>query len=438
MEDQPAPLSKPMRSTPVWQPQLNRIEARLDALGAAVEKLDARVTELAANAVRGERSDADDTADDVLHHLDLVSNRIADQALDGAVNREVLQRIEGTVASFSDTVSRLAGSLESVRSMVESLHTTSVANEVATSGLSGAVDELGDRLSMTQKRMISRSHLDEVRHRVEQAEVALARQANLIGDALRSRIDDQRVLSNELGAQISNLNASLSRSSDVPDKVRRELNKAVESLAERMGIAMREVRKELTAASTGNAPTPAVNAGLDRISGRLQADANRIAQVVANVQADNEDRMRRLNLQVSELHRSLELLRWGQRIDGDLASAEKTPTLSEDRLAAPSSERGPNPDPDPQPAPERVESEMVDSETHEPETPIGETVEPDEPEAEPEVAPPSPTRTAGALPDGSAVEEEGPDAPQDWPEAPNEPRSFMTEPVEQLRWPGLD
>lgn len=293
------------RPRPAWEGRLDAIDARLDALSAQLAHIVDTV---------GTLRDAPAAAApvDVSHDLATLSDRIADTSLDSAVNREVLQRLDGVVTAMGESVNRLGSGLDAVRGMVEGLRATVLSRDTSSESIDAAVSDLSDRISALDRRMVSRADIDEVRQRVEQAEVALAHQANIIGEALRRRVDDQRVLSSELGAQLANLTASISDSVDLPDKVRREIHKEVEELAERLGVALRDLRVQL---SSGFGPAelgPAVTSGLDRISGRLHADTKKLTDAVSEAQATSEERLRRLDTQVTELRQRLELLRLSQ------------------------------------------------------------------------------------------------------------------------------
>lgn len=300
------------RPRPAWEARLDAIDERLDSLASQVSRV------LEAMASDQEERRATPPPRDLSRDLGVVADRVADVALDCAVNREVLQRLDGAidadvvaridaaVAQIGDSIAVLVASVDTVRGMVEDLRSLVVANggsEAAVAAVRGLVDQI-DSLD---RRMVSRSDIDELRQRVEQAEVSLADQANMIGTALRRRIDDQRTATGEVGAQLSNLMATSGDSIDLPDKVRREVRKEIEELAEHLGVALSDLRLQLTDGATTS--LPALTTGLDRISGRIEADTQRLSAVVASANDRNDERLRRLDAQVTELRQRLELLR---------------------------------------------------------------------------------------------------------------------------------
>lgn len=288
------------RPRAAWEGRLDAIDDRLDGLVRQLSQVIGQV---------GELQDQAEPQADLSHDLKMLSDRVADTSLDSAVNREVLQRLEGMVGTLGDSVHGLDSAVEAVRGMVEGLRATLLSRDTSSEAITSAVDRVAEQLRAVDRRMVSRADIDEVRQRIEQAEVALAHQANIIGEALRSRVDDQRVLSNELGAQLANLTASVSDSVDLPDKVRREIHKEVEELAEHLGVAMRDLRTEMSVIGPRELPTVT---GLDRLSGRIHADNERLTQAVTSAQATSEERLRRLDAQVSDLRQRLELLRLNQ------------------------------------------------------------------------------------------------------------------------------
>lgn len=296
--------NRSLRPRPAWEGRLDYIDGRLDALASQMAGL------IEAMAAERDARLAQPAQPDTSHDLAILSARISDTALDSAVNREVLSRLDAAIGTLAESVGRLDSSIEAVRSMVEGLRSTILSRDSVDSAVD-AIAGLGDQVRGIDRRMVSRADIDEVRQRVEQAEVALAHQANIIGEALRSRVDDQRILSGELGAQLANLSASIADSVDLPDKVRREVRKEISDLAERLGVAMREMRAQLTDGSEATS-LPALTTGLDRISGRIRSDTQRLSDSVSSAQKANDERMRRLDAQVTELRHRLDLLRLSQ------------------------------------------------------------------------------------------------------------------------------
>lgn len=293
-----------VRPRPGWEGRLDHIDDRLDGLASQLEQV--------IDAVASEREGrlTQPPQPDVSPALAILSDQVSDTALDTAVNREVLQRLDGLVGGLIDSMSRLESSLEAVRGLVDGLRST-ILNRDSADVAVGAIAGLADQVRSIDRRLVSRADIADVRQRVEQAEVALAHQSNIIGEALRRRVDDQRILSGELGAQLANLSASVSDSVDLPDKVRREIRKEVSELAEHLGVAMRDMRMQLAEGSDSTS-MPALTTGLERISGRIQADTQRLSKTVSSAQSANDERMRRLDAQVTELRQRLELLRLSQ------------------------------------------------------------------------------------------------------------------------------
>ena len=168
-----------------------------------------------------------------------------------------------------------------------------------------AIDELASRIEVLQAAVDSLRADDTLR----EAEVRLARRVDTNTEALRAKIDDQRALADSLAANVSQLNAALTIASEEPQQLRRDLDRILEQLAERMGGAMRELRNELQSAEEPLALRSSVEAGLDRITGRFQTDTGRILEAVAAAQDDADGRLRRIDNQVTELRRAVDRVR---------------------------------------------------------------------------------------------------------------------------------
>ncbi len=167
------------------------------------------------------------------------------------------------------------------------------------------LDGLGSRLDALQ-RAVDVLRDDET---LRDAELRLTRRVDSNTEALRVKIDDQRTLADSLAANVSQLNAALTVASEEPQQLRRDLDRILEQLAERMGGAMRELRGELRGADEPLALRSSVEAGLDRITGRFQSDTGRILDAVTSAQEDADGRLRRIDNQVTELRRAVDRVR---------------------------------------------------------------------------------------------------------------------------------
>ena len=240
------------------RPDLSSIEASLTTI------LDALAEGITEN--RNGRQQVIETVD---HVRQLLPDPKATERLADAV-AQVSQAVSdaGARAVHPDAVATIAARLEAVHSTIDSLG------------------------------------LDE---RLRETELHLGRRLDVNADSVRSRIDDQQALTDALAANVSQLNAALTLASEAPQQLRRDLDRVLEQLAERVGSAMHELRIELR----GRGPEPialhsSVEAGLDRISGRFQNDAGRILQAVSAAQEDTDGRLRRIDAQVTELRRTVE------------------------------------------------------------------------------------------------------------------------------------
>lgn len=188
-----------------------------------------------------------------------------------------------------------------------------VAGTRAESARAEMIDQLSQRLDSLQAAVESIRADDALRD----TELRLSRRVDANSESLRAKIDDQRALADGLAANVSQLNAALTLASEQPQQLRRDLDRTLEQLAERLGGAMRDLRKELDAADEPLALRSSVEAGLDRITGRFQTDTSRILEAVAAAQEDADGRLRRIDNQMTELRRAVDRARReNERLEG--------------------------------------------------------------------------------------------------------------------------
>ncbi|MDE0804373.1 MAG: hypothetical protein OSA99_13755, partial [Acidimicrobiales bacterium] len=211
----------------------------------------------------------------------------------------VLAAIDGIDRRLDDT-----GATDRLRDAVRQV-ADDVASARADLAPSAAIEDLASRLDALQGAVDSLRSDDSLR----ETEVRLARRVDTNTEALRTKIDDQRALADSLAANVSQLNAALTVASEEPQQLRRDLDRILEQLAERMGGAMRELRNQLQSAEEPVALRSSVEAGLDRITGRFQTDTGRILEAVSAAQDDADGRLRRIDNQVTELRRAVERVR---------------------------------------------------------------------------------------------------------------------------------
>ena len=194
--------------------------------------------------------------------------------------------------------------IERVRAAIEHV-AEDVAGARAESARSEMVDQLSQRLDSLQATVDSIRADDALRD----TELRLSHRVDANSESLRAKIDDQRALADSLAANVSQLNAALTLASEQPQQLRRDLDRTLEQLAERLGGAMRDLRKELESGDEPLALRSSVEAGLDRITGRFQTDTSRILEAVAAAQDDADGRLRRIDNQMTELRRAVDRAR---------------------------------------------------------------------------------------------------------------------------------
>lgn len=247
--------------------------------------------------------------------------------LRGTVPTFDVERLEARIAELAEAMPTidLAPVIAALDGIDRRLDDTSGRDRVAATIDQVADDLAGARSDMARSDMARSESLDQLSGRLDalqsavdalradeslrEAELRLARRVDTNSEALRSRIDDQRVLADSLAANVSQLNAALTVASEEPQQLRRDLDRILEQLAERMGGAMRELRNELKGADEPLALRSSVEAGLDRITGRFQSDTGRILHAVASAQEDADGRLRRIDNQVTELRRAVDRVR---------------------------------------------------------------------------------------------------------------------------------
>ena len=268
----------------------------LERLVAAVESIDRRLGALE------DRHRADVEADAGLRdRIERVADQVSDLAKGVDALGERVDRSSDAVQAGTDALSELSANASSTR---DALRTLRQATATESSANRDGFVEVRDQVAEIDRRIVSRAQMDDVRQRIEQAERSLAHQANVIGEAIRSRVDDQRVLSRELAAQISALNAAVSTSEPSSELVRRDVQSTVEVLAERVAHAMGELRSDFREAQSRQARALAS-------SDTTRVDASQLSSTLRSVQDSTDERLRRIDGQLSELRNSLDLLRWG-------------------------------------------------------------------------------------------------------------------------------
>ena len=173
-----------------------------------------------------------------------------------------------------------------------------------------AIDEIAAKLESLENAVDAAGTDDALR----EAELRLGRRIDVTGEAIRTRIDDQRVLADSLAANVSQLNAALTKASEEPQQLRRDLDRILEQLAERMGAAMRDLRSSSRASTRSHSPCGARS--------RPDSTASRAASSPTpagssprstSAQEDADSRLRRIDTQVTELRRAVELVRRSDR-----------------------------------------------------------------------------------------------------------------------------
>ena len=253
------------------------------------------------------RIDAIDTSVDLGPvHQDLDSVR--------AAVREVEIDLTPVLEGLSDLGRRVddTAEVERLRAAIDRV-ADDVAGSRAESARSEMIDQLAQRLDSLQTAVESIRADDALRD----TELRLSRRVDANSESLRAKIDDQRALADGLAANVSQLNAALTLASEQPQQLRRDLDRTLEQLAERLGGAMRDLRKELDSADEPLALRSSVEAGLDRITGRFQTDTGRILEAVAAAQEDADGRLRRIDNQMTELRRAVDRARReSERLEG--------------------------------------------------------------------------------------------------------------------------
>lgn len=217
-----------------------------------------------------------------LEALAEIDSRLPDQA-----------RIDSGQSRLSERINGLAADVQTAIERVEAVQNS-------------ASDGLLTRLTAIERAIDSVGETDSI----SDAETRLTQRVEANFATLRTKLDDQFLMTDSVGANMSQLNATLVKASEEPHQLRRDLDRTLDQLAEHLGAAMREMRTELhRAADDPIALRSSVEAGLDRISGRFQSDAGRILEAVTLAQEDADGRLRRIDTQVSELRRSVEQVR---------------------------------------------------------------------------------------------------------------------------------
>ena len=312
------------------------IDAQARAAGADAELLRSATAEIA-NGLR----DTLDAISPMRQTLDAVRVDAAGAA-EAVRQQPDLQPLLAAVDQIRADLDVVRSDVVGVRDEVGGVRDEVGGGRARAEEIAATLRSLADAVESTQDQMARADSIAQIASRLDaldgavhalrssedlrEAELRLGRRVDASGEALRARIDDQRVLADSLAANVSQLNAALTKASEEPQQLRRDLDRILEQLAERMGAAMRDLRDELgSSAEEPLALRSSVEAGLDRISGRFQTDAGRILDAVATAQEDADGRLRRIDAQVTELRRTID------RVQRDAAMRPPEPELVTDR-----------------------------------------------------------------------------------------------------------
>ena len=291
--------------------EIDSVRDRIDSVRASMPSVDLAPVLAAIESVRHELPDVD--LDPVLRAIESVHSDLPTVDLGPVVDavetvrRELpdfdLAKLHAQLADLATKVDDTSD-IERVRAAIEHV-AEDVAGARAESARSEMVDQLSQRLDSLQATVDSIRADDALRD----TELRLSHRVDANSESLRAKIDDQRALADSLAANVSQLNAALTLASEQPQQLRRDLDRTLEQLAERLGGAMRDLRKELESGDEPLALRSSVEAGLDRITGRFQTDTSRILEAVAAAQDDADGRLRRIDNQMTELRRAVDRAR---------------------------------------------------------------------------------------------------------------------------------
>jgi len=173
-------------------------------------------------------------------------------------------------------------------------------------GLVGALERT-DLHVADQAEVLDR--VEFMRAEVGEAASKVIDRIDTLDDTVVGRLDDNQVRTDHLTTQVSSIHAFTS-SGPSGIEIRTHVDVALAGLAERIGNALRDLRREVTglgAATDTSGLTATFEASIDRLTSRLDADIARVLDALSS--GDDSDRLRRIDGAIAEIRRDFEVLR---------------------------------------------------------------------------------------------------------------------------------
>ncbi len=297
---------------------------RLDALGRQAAESAATEAEVrtAVRALAQQLGDLDlqpistrlDQLVDTVHATDEASRTSLASEIE-AVSRRVAdldtERMSARLADLTGAQDRLSSTVETELAATVDRVRTAVADESESrlSVFTDAADQHSREIA-GEIQALRDTVLDQFSEATAGQRQRLIERIDALGNTVVDRLDDSRVQTDSLAAQVTSIHAAFASSGPTSGDVRAHIDAALEGVTERIGGALRDLRREITDLGTTTETAglrSAFEAGLERLGQRFDADIGRVLDAVAD-DADG-DRLRRIDRTITEIRRDFEVLR---------------------------------------------------------------------------------------------------------------------------------
>ena len=303
---------------------LEGFSERLEALGRQATEAAATEAEVRA-AIRGmtdQLGDLDlqpistrlDQLVDTVHKTDEASRTSLASEIE-AISRRIAdldtERVSARLADLAGAQDRLAATVETELAATVDRVRTAVADESESqlNSFTQASDERSREVAR-ELQALRDTVLDQFSAATVEQRQRLVERIDALGNTVVDRLDDTRVQTDSLAAQVTSIHAAFASSGPTSGDVRAHIDAALEGVTERIGGALRDLRREIidlgTTTETAGLRSE-FEAGLERLGQRFETDISRVLDAVVD-DADAE-RLRRIDRSITEIRRDFEVLR---------------------------------------------------------------------------------------------------------------------------------